>query len=137
MKYYSIQIQFSYEDFSEEEKDIKCKYAKNEINKLASEFNGEFFSFDEDISFNDNDNKSIKLALNFSSIFFDLENLKKFIFKLPNYFKILWIHNNTKNDDNLTYVIYSTFNIPETKNFTLDDKELYRIILNRLKLKIN
>jgi len=134
-KYYSIEIQYSYEDFTEQEKDIKGSEAKNTIKKLALESNGDFSAFDEAMGVSTDG--LTRLALTCSWKFFSLKNIKRFVSVLPLEYKILWIHNDDETNPDLTYIIYSTFNLPETKHFTQEDKDLYRVILNRLKLKSN
>ena len=133
-RYYSIEVKFSYEDLVEEEIDIKAEQAKKQIKQLAEKADGEFCAFDEDIGFDAINGNMTRLCLNYNWKFVSLDKIIQFISSLPNHYKILWIHcNDNNNKKDSTYIIYSTLKLPETLNFTQDDKELYRFILSRLK----
>ena len=134
MTRYSIEIKFSYENLVEEEIDIKAEQAKKQIKQLAEKADGEFCAFDEDIGFDAINGNMTRLCLNYNWKFVSLDKIIQFISSLPNHYKILWIHGNDNNNKkDSTYIIYSTLKLPETLNFTQDDKELYRFILSRLK----
>jgi len=122
---YSIELHFSYENLDDHEKDIKGKSAKAEIEKLATEFEDEFFAFDEDIGIDKNNFNISKLGLNYNWRFNTIEKIKEFILNLPNHYKILWIHNQNKTNSDLTYVVYSSYNHPKTSKFNQMDKEIY------------
>lgn len=137
--YYSIEVKFSYEDLEPDQIDLKASEAKKELEKLAKKSRGKFNSFDEDIGIDKLSKIPTRLGLNYNWDFFVLDDIIQFINNLPNQYQILWIHNNNSEDKSgdSTYIIFSTFNKPETIKFTETDKKLYRILLEKLKSKQN
>jgi hypothetical protein len=132
-KYYSIEIYFPYKDIIQEDIEIKSTEANIQLKKIAKKFKGDFFAFDEDIGFNPTTGETNRLGFNYNWIFYSFDKIKLFIQELPKQYTIKWIYNNDKSDSESIYIIYSIYKKPEIIKFNSDDKELYRIILNKLK----
>jgi len=132
-RFYSIEVKFSYENLAKELIDIEANQSKKQIEQLAEVADGEFSAFDEDIGIDKTSGSVSRLGLNYNWEFYSLDKIIQFISSLPNKYQILWIHNNDKKSNDLTYIIYSTYNKPETSKFTEEDKKLYLVILNKLK----
>lgn len=129
MNSYGIEICYSLVKISDHQKDNKINEIRNEMNKLACETNGEFSAYDLDIALTPTGPNII--AANYNWKYKNLSDIKKLFNNLSSEYKILWI--NKYVNDKLESVIFSERKIADIKKFDETDKEIYTIVLQRLK----
>lgn len=131
MSYYSVEINYSLDGLSENEKNIKADKVGIEINQIAKETNGEFFAFDSDFGFSSSGMEL--LGVNYNWQYKDTKDIIKLLNELPQTYKIKWIYRYEKKM--IDCVIYSDNTKSEIKKFTQSDTDLYRELLARIKLQ--
>jgi hypothetical protein len=123
---YSIEVSFKFNDSNMINKESEM--VRDELEKIALEHQGDMTAYDYDNLF-DIKTGSIQIdCVNYNYEFLSFINANNFILNLPAHYEILWIHKN-KSD----YVIYSNKNKPDLNKFNLDDKNLYKTVLERIK----
>ena len=132
MNQYNIEVNYSYDGLTEKESNIKSKQIEKELYSIAEETNGEFFAFDEDFTFDPTNYSMEKIGVNYNWIFQNVEHAQNFLIKLPIVYNILWIHRQN-NKGEKECVVFSTRNKPEVNKFIQNDKDLYKIMIDRLK----
>jgi len=125
---YSIEIKYKFGDSNLIEKESGI--VKDELEKIASKYQGDMRAYDYDNIF-DMKTGTIQIdSVNYNYKFLSFGDANNFILNLPTQYEILWIHKN-KSD----YVIYSKKNKPDINKFNSDDKNIYKTILERIKVK--
>ncbi len=123
---YSIEVSFKFKDSNLITKESEM--VREELEKIALEYQGDMRAWDYDNIF-DIKTGSMRIdCLNYNYRFGTYEDANNFILNLPPHYEIKWIHKN-KSD----YVVYSNRNKPEANRFNLDDKNIYKTVLERLK----
>jgi hypothetical protein len=128
---YNVEVYFSYNKLTDEQMDIKAKEIANELSSLAKEFNGDLTAYDEDIAFGTEGFE--RLGINHNYEFDNFELIKNYIQKLPDYYKIIWINKYNKVAKEVECVVYSSRRKPESSKFDDNDKELFKIMIDKLK----
>lgn len=122
---YTIEVTIKLEGLNENERDNLMETFGNKIKKLAKEYDGEFHSFDHDISIEENSMEF--LAANYEWYFNSVYKLKSFISNIPKPGFINFVHKNQKNQD---IVIYSKNNETCKNNLSKLDQILFDHIIN-------